>query len=108
MAGEGHGVDEAEDWRAAHVADLRAAYLAASAVADRLALLRSWIRAAGGWVAAQDLDWLTPAEQAGADRYGLAVDEFGIRLRVEEPDDIAPGLSDALRLEPELRRAFRP
>ena len=99
---------ESEDWRTAHVADLRAAYLAASAVADRLTLLRSWVRAAGGWLETQDLDRLEPAELAGTDRFGLAVDEFGIRLRMEELDEIAQGLGDALRLDSELRRAFQP
>lgn len=101
-------LNESEDWRAAHISDLRAAYLAASAVADRLALLRSWVRAAGGWLAADDFDQLEPVELASADRYGLAVDRFGIRLRVEELNEIAPGLEDALRFESEFRRAFQP
>ena len=101
-------MDESEDWRAAHIADLRAAYMAATAVADRLALLCSWVRVARGSLAAQGLDSLSPAELASVDRYGLAVDEFGIRLRVEELDEIAPELTDALRLELDLRRAFQP
>jgi len=105
---EGERLDESEDWRAAHIADLRAAYLAASAIPDRLALLRSWVRVAGGWLPAHDLDRLDPAELAGTDRFGLAADRFGIRLRVEELDEIAPGLGDSLRVDSELRRAFQP
>ncbi|MEY9699497.1 ATP-dependent DNA helicase RecQ [Bradyrhizobium diazoefficiens] len=101
-------MDESEDWRAAQISDIRAAYLAASAVADRLALLRSWVRAAGGWLSAEDFGHLQPAELACSDRFGLAVDKFGIRLRVEELDEIAPGLEDALRLDSGFRRVFHP
>lgn len=100
-------MDQSEDWRTAHIADLRAAFFAADATADRMALLRSWARAAGGWLQADEIGPLTPQETAEADRFGLALDEFGARLRVDELDDIAPGLAEALRLEPGLRRAFR-
>jgi ATP-dependent DNA helicase RecQ len=101
-------VIESDQWRALHIADLRAAYLRAIAAPDRLALLRSWIRVAGGWLAEKEFGGLTETELAQADRFGLAADSFGARLRVEELDDVAEGLGEALRLESTRRRAFRP
>jgi ATP-dependent DNA helicase RecQ len=96
---------ESEDWRTAHIADLRAAYLSAYALADRLGLLRSLVRVARGWLGAENFDPLTPAEWILRDRLGLAVDGGGVRLKL---DEIAPELRGALRLDSELRRAFEP
>jgi ATP-dependent DNA helicase RecQ len=101
-------LEESEDWRSAYIAVLKAAFLASDAAADRLALLRSWVRAAGGWLAADEIGSLSEQQRAEADRFGLALDAFGARLRVDELDDIAPGLAEAVRLESDGRRAFRP
>lgn len=99
---------ESEDWRLAYIADLRAAFLKADAVADRMALLRSWTRAAGGWLPSSDSGVLSLEEMAASERFALAFDDFGARLRVDELDGIAPGLTDALRFEADGRRAFKP
>jgi ATP-dependent DNA helicase RecQ len=99
---------ESEGWRLAYIADLRAAFLKAEAVADRLALLRSWVRAAGGWLPASESGIRTSEELAQSERFALGFDEFGTRLRVDELHDIAPELMDSLRFEANERRTFRP
>ncbi len=99
---------ESNVWRTAYITQLRTAYSQADAGPDRMALLRSWVRAAGGWLSADDLGALRPGEAELADRFGLALDEFGVRLRVDELDEIAEGLDLALRFEAGERRAFRP
>ncbi len=98
---------ESEAWRLTQLADLQAAYLRADAVADRMALLRSWARVSSGWVSAADSGEVSPQMHAEAERFALAFDQFGTRLRVDELADIAPDLPDALRFEPAERRAFR-
>lgn len=98
---------ESETWRLAYVANLQAAFLKADAVADRMALLRSWTRAAGGWLATPDACVFSDDDRAQAERFALAFDEFGVRLRVDEAQDISPDLVEALRFEAAERRAFR-
>jgi ATP-dependent DNA helicase RecQ len=98
---------ESEAWRLAHTDGLKAAFLNADAVADRLALLRSWVRTAGGWLSASATGEFSAEDRALAERFAIAFDDFGVRLRVDELQDIAPDLINALRFEPAERRAFR-
>ena len=99
---------ESETWRLAHIADLQAAFLKADAVADRMALLRSWTRAVGGWLPTSESGTRSSEEMAASERFALGFDEFGTRLRVDELNDVAPDLADALRFEADERRAFKP
>ncbi len=99
---------ESESWRQAYIADLKAALLKADALADRLALRRSWARAAGGWLSGSEAGECSQEELALGERFALGFDEFGTRLRVDELEDVARGLVGALSFEAAERRAFRP
>ncbi len=98
---------DSEAWRLAYISELQGAFHKADSVADRLALLRSWARAAGGWLSAHAAGEVSAEDRAHAERFALAFDEFGVRLRVDELQDISPDLVDALRFESTERRVFR-
>lgn len=88
---------------------LKGAFDAAETASDRLALLRTWARAAGGWLPLSQINGgLTAADQAEALRFGLAIDAHSVRVIVSELNDIAPGLEEAWRFDERSRRAFRP
>lgn len=102
-------MDESADWASAVVEGLQQAFSKAEAVADRLALLRSWARAAGGRLPLAEIQpGLREADLAAASRFGLAIDETHVRAIVSELDEIADGLEAASRFDTQPRRAFRP
>lgn len=101
-------MDESHAWRERAIANLRQAFAAASQPADRLALARSWVRMAGGWLPAADAPTLGQADLDLAERFGLIVGPHGIRAAISEYETVAEGLEAALRLDADSRRAFRP
>lgn len=97
-----------QNWLATQTARTRRALSSARAPADRLALLTTLSRYLDGRIdlAAERLH-LTPEEYALLSRFGLAVSVEGVlRQTNDDLDDIAGGLSEALRLDPEPRTVF--
>jgi ATP-dependent DNA helicase RecQ len=95
-------------WLEKAIADTTAAYLCASAPGDRLALLRELARLNGGRA--------MPPPHAPPDdlaplfrRFGLARSSDGaVRLLDEDLEDIAPGLTEAMRIDAEPRGGIDP
>ncbi|HEX8223785.1 MAG TPA: DEAD/DEAH box helicase [Allosphingosinicella sp.] len=97
-------------WHLRAVERCRRGLTAATAAADRLALLRSFTRLMDGRLdlAAEGVA-LSPEERGALSRFGLAIAGDGRALRIlPEADDKVPGLSAALRLDMSDRRLFEP
>lgn len=97
-----------DTWLDKAIADTTAAYLCASAPGDRLALLRELARLNGGrampppHAPPDDLAPLFP-------RFGIARSSDGaVRILDEDLEDIAPGLSEAMRIDAEPRGGIEP
>ncbi len=103
---EGGPDSGAERWRLNGIARCRGALAEAEMAADRLALLRSWIRLEHGWLSLATAGLsLSPAEASGLARFGLALSADGTALRLEEPVEggLIAELDEAMRLDTSLR-----
>ncbi len=100
-----------EAWRLAGARRCRTALAAASSAADRLALLRSWVRLQHGWLDLQEAGVaLSAAEADLLGRFGLASSADGSSLRLNEHADDGVGgqVDDAIRLETSPRTLSTP
>jgi ATP-dependent DNA helicase RecQ len=102
------GVDELR-WTQLAMGRCAATLVHASSPADRLALLREWVRLSGGRLElpANDIT-LSPAEVSLAARFALSVNPSGTILRLQAADPFAndlPDFAEALRIDPAYRLA---
>jgi ATP-dependent DNA helicase RecQ len=102
-------IEAARAWVPAAIERCRYALGAAQSTADRLALLRSWVRLLGGRL---DLRahaiTLTPDERSSLVRFGLALTNEETTLRIVYEEDLLglEGLSSALVLDSRSRQTF--
>ncbi len=94
-----------QEWVASEVRSLTACLQEARSSADKLAMLRSLVRLAGGRLERSELAIpLTEVEIAAAPRFGMAISNSVIRL-IDEQTDVAPkGYWDAQSPDSSLRR----
>lgn len=96
---------DAENWRAAQAQRCRASLAAASAVADRLALLRSLARLEHGRLDLRaDGVVLSEAELGSLSRFGLGQHAGVVRMLDEDPPEAPRGYLEAERLDTSFRR----
>lgn len=97
----------AQAWLQGAIARARAALDASSAPADKLAWWRELARLHGGRVR-RDIA-LSPAEAADLARFGLEqTSDSALRIKAEILDEIAPGLDQALFIDPAPRGLAKP
>lgn len=96
------------DWLAAAKSQAATSFAIASALGDRLALLRELARLSGGRTALPEGVALSEAETNALRRFGLgATDDGGVRILDEDLDHIAPGLSQSLVIDKAERGGVR-
>lgn len=109
LDGSADGRMIAPSWRDRGIERCRKALTAAHEPADRLSLLRSLIRLAGGRIDFREEDFfLTLVETALLQRFGLALTRGGQVLRIAREDERIAGLADALEFDPKSRQIVDP
>jgi ATP-dependent DNA helicase RecQ len=107
----GNVSEAAEAWVPAAIERCKRALGAARTAADRAALLRSLTRLFGGRIDLSNHSIaVTPEERADFVRFGLALTNQDMALRIVDEEDLPslPGLSNALVLDSQSRQVFEP
>src|SRR5689334_18365949 len=104
-------LSEGNDWLSRSRSRCRWALRQRSSPADRLALVQTLARLSGGRLdLAEECLSLSSEEYSLLPRFGLRSTKDGDAVRLEDDglDDLAPGLSKALALDPNPRTVFTP